>query len=64
MPRQKDLVQTLHKEIKKFLTRNADQVIAKKYARYFTFRDLQGRFWVLSLFGSDYSFNLPLGFPG
>lgn len=35
MSAKRNFVQTLHKEIKKFLTQNADQAIVKKYARYF-----------------------------
>lgn len=35
MSAKRDLVRTYYKEIKKFLTQNSDQAIAKKYARYF-----------------------------
>ncbi len=32
---QRDFARTLHQEIKKFLSKNADSAIVKKYARYF-----------------------------
>ncbi len=35
MSNQRKLTQTLHQEIKKFLAKNADDAIVKKYARYF-----------------------------
>lgn len=35
MSNQRKPTQTLHQEIKKFLTENADDAIVKKYARYF-----------------------------